>query len=61
MEGLVTCREGAREAWAMVKTHYRSLKTEELAEVGPKGRKGKEIKPISEQDCRLDKLIDGLE
>lgn len=38
-------REGTWEAWAMAKTHYRSLKTEELAKVGPKGRKGKEIKP----------------
>ena len=66
------CREGAREAWAMVKTHYPSMDLGKVAKVGPKGPNGKEIKPkvnyervmpfvrISEQDCRLDKLIDGL-
>ena len=54
------CRQGAREAWAMV-------------EVGPVGPDGKEI-PVSlmygqvelaakysQQDCKLDSLLDGIE
>lgn len=66
------CREGAREAWAMVQRHFPSLDLGKVARVGPKGPNGKEIKPkinynnvmpfarISEHDCWLDKLIDGL-
>ena len=57
----------------MAKTHYRLLNTEQLAKVGPKGLDGKEIKAngnyenvmpaarLTEQDCLLDTLIDGLE
>ena len=41
-----TCREGAREAWAMVKTRYTKLDPNHMARVGPKGLNGKEI-PIS--------------
>jgi hypothetical protein len=67
------CREGAREAWAMVKTRYTKVETAHLAEVGPKGPDGEEI-PTSlayanvmpaarflQKDCALDTLIDGLD
>ena len=36
------CRQGAREAWAMVKTRYRT-DPNHMAEVGPVGPDGKEI------------------
>jgi hypothetical protein len=67
------CREGAREAWAMIKTRYCLLEMEKLAREGPKGPDGKEIRAsmnyenvmpaarLSEKDCCLDTLIDGLE
>ena len=67
------CRQGAREAWAMVKTQYTKADPNHMAEVGPMGPDGKEI-PISlvygqvelaakysQQDCRLDSLLDGIE
>ena len=67
------CREGAREAWAMVKTRYTKLDPNHMARVGPLGSDGKEI-PVSlvydqvelaakysQQDCRLDNLLDGIE
>ena len=67
------CREGAREAWAMVKTRYTKLDPNHMARVGPLGSDGKEI-PVSlvydqvkvaakysQQDCRLDSLLDGIE
>lgn len=66
-------REGAREAWAMVKTHFTELDTKCMAEVGPQGLDGREIHTslayedvmpaawLSQQDCALDSLIDGLE
>ena len=67
------CRQGAREAWAMVKTRYTKLGPNHMAEVGPAGPDGKEI-PVSlvydqvklaakysQQDCRLDSLLDGIE
>ena len=37
------CREGAREAWAMVKTRYTKLDPNHMARVGPVGSDGKEI------------------
>ena len=37
------CREGAREAWAMLKTRFTSIDTERLSRVGPKGPDGEEI------------------
>ena len=37
------CREGAREAWAMVKTRYTKLDPSHMARVGPLGSDGKEI------------------
>ena len=37
------CREGAREAWAMVKTRYTKADPNHMAEVGPIGPDGKEI------------------
>ena len=37
------CREGAREAWAMVKTRYTKLDPNRMARVGPLGSDGKEI------------------
>ena len=40
------CREGAREAWAMVKTRYTKLDPNHMARVGPLGSDGKEI-PVS--------------
>ena len=68
-----TCRQGAREAWAMVKTRYTKADPNHMAEVGPVGPDGKEI-PVSlvygqvelaakfsQQDCKLDRLLDGIE
>ena len=67
------CRQVAREAWAMVKTRYTNADPNHMAEVGPVGPDGKEI-PVSlmygqvelavkysQQDCRLDTLLDGIE
>ena len=67
------CREGAREAWAMVKTRYTKLDPNHMARVGPLGSNGEEI-PVSlvygqvevaarysQQDCKLDRLLDGIE
>ena len=67
------CRQGAREAWAMVKMRYTKADPNHMAEVGPVGPDGKEI-PVSlvygqvelaakysQQDCKLDRLLDGLE
>ena len=66
------CREGAREAWAMVKTWYTRLDPNHMARVGPVRSNGEEI-PISlvydqvqvaakysQHDCRLDSLLDGI-
>ena len=66
-------REGAREAWAMVKTWYTKLDPNHMARVGPQGSDGQEI-PISlvydqvkiaakfsQQDCKLDSLLDDIE
>ena len=67
------CRQGAREAWAMVKTRYTKADLNHMAEVGPMGPDGNEI-PVSlvygqvelaakysQQDCKLDRLLDGIE
>ena len=67
------CRQGAGEAWAMVKTRYTKADPNHMAEVGPMGPDGKEI-PVSlvygqvelaakysQQDCKLDHLLDGIE
>ena len=67
------CREGAREAWAMVKTRYTRLDPNHMARVGPLGSDGEEI-PISlvydqvevaakysQHDCKLDYLLEGVE
>ena len=40
------CRQGAKEAWAMVKTRYSKADPNHMAEVGPIGPDGKEI-PVS--------------
>ena len=66
-------RQGAREAWAMVKTWYTKDDPNNMAEVGPVGPDGKEI-PVSlvygevelaakysQRDCKLDSLLDGIE
>ena len=37
------CREGAREAWATVKTRYTKLDPNHMARVGPLGSNGEEI------------------
>ena len=68
-----TCREGVREAWAMVKMRYTGLDPNRMARVGPQGPDGKEI-PVnlvydqvmiaakySQEDCSLDSLIDGID
>ena len=67
------CCQGAREAWAMVKTWYMKADPNHMAEVGPVGPDGKEIPAslvygqvelaakYSQQDCRLDSLLDGIE
>ena len=67
------CREGAREAWDMVKTRYTKLDPNHMARVGPLGSDGKEI-PVnlvydqvevaakySQQDCKLYSMLDGIE
>ena len=67
------CRQGARGAWAMVKTRYTKLDPNHMAEVGPAGPDGQEI-PVSlvydqvalaakysQQDCKLDSLLEGIE
>ena len=67
------CREGAREAWAMVKTRYTKLDPNHMARVGPVGPNGEEI-PVSlvydqvgvaakysQQDCMLHRLLYGIE
>ena len=64
--------QGAREAWAMVKTRYTKADPNHMAEVGPVGPDGKEI-PVSlmygqvelaakysQRDCKLDNLLDGI-
>ena len=66
-------REGAREAWAMVKTRYTKLDPNHMARVGPVGSNGEES-PVSlvydqvvvaakysQQDCKLDCLLEGVE
>ena len=66
------CRQGAREAWAMVKTRYTKADPNHMAKVGHVGSDGKEI-PVSlvydqvklaaqysQQDRRLDNLLDGI-
>ena len=67
------CREGAQEAWAMVKTRYTSFDPNHMARVGPRGPDGNEIPvswvydqvmtaaKVSQQDCKLDSLLDGVE
>ena len=40
------CREGAREAWAIVKTRYTGLDPNQMAQVEPRGTDGQEI-PVS--------------
>ena len=67
------CREGAREAWAMVKTWYTRLDRNHMTRVRPRGSDGQEI-PVSlvydqvkiapkfsQQDCKVDNLLEGLE
>ena len=67
------CRQGAREAWAMVKTRYTKADPNHMAKVGPAGPDGQEI-PVSlvydqvalaakysQQDCKLDSMLDGIE
>ena len=67
------CRQGAREAWAMVKTRYTKADPNHMAEVGPVGPDGKDIPmslmygqvelavKYSQRDCKLDSLLDGIE
>ena len=67
------CREGVQEAWAMVKTQYTKLDPNHMARVRPLGLNGEEIRfslvydqvsvaaKYSQQDCKLDSLLDGIE
>ena len=67
------CRQGAREAWAMVKTRYTKADPNHMAEVGHVVPDGKEIHvslvygkvelaaKYSQQDCKLDHLLDHIE
>ena len=70
---ILACRQGDREAWAMVKTRYKKADPNHMVEVGPVGPDGKEI-PVSleysqvelaakfsQRDCKLDSLLDGIE
>jgi hypothetical protein len=67
------CREGAREAWARLKTKYILTDTEHLSNVWPRGPDGEEI-PTSlmydavlpaarnlQMDCSLKTIIDDLD
>jgi len=68
-----SCREGAREAWAMIKTRFTKLEPEHLARVGPVGPDGQEVPMhlvydqvmpaarLSQADCALEAIIDGLD
>ena len=70
---LSSCREGAREAWAMIKTCFTKLEPEHLARVGPVGPDGQEVPVhlvydqvmpatrLSQADCALETIIDGLD
>ena len=67
------CREGAREAWAIIKTRFTKLEPEHLAKVGPVGPDGQEVPVhlvydqvmpaarLSQADCTLETIIDGLD
>ena len=67
------CRQGTREAWAMLKTRNTKANPNNMAELEPVGPDGKEI-PVSlvygqvelaakhsQQDYKLDSLLDGIE
>src|SRR3954468_16764830 len=66
------CRQGAREAWAMVKTRYIKADPNHMAEVGPVGPDGKEIHvslvygqvelaaKYPRKNCKLDSCLDGI-
>jgi hypothetical protein len=67
------CREGAHEAWAMVKACFTKLDPVHMARVGPMGPDGQEI-PLSlvydyvmqaarfsQKYCALEQLIDNVE
>ena len=68
-----SCREGAREAWAMIKTRFTKLEPGHLARVGPIGPDGQEVPVhlvydqvmpaarLSQADCALETIIDGLD
>ena len=70
---ITACREGAREAWAMVKTRYTKLDPNHMARVRTVGPNWEEI-PVSivyeqvevaakysQQDCKLYCLSEGIE
>jgi hypothetical protein len=68
-----SCREGAREAWAMIKTRFTKRESEHLARVGLVGPDGQEVPVhlvydqvmpaarLSQADCALETIIDGLD
>ena len=67
------CREGVREAWAMIKTRFTKLNPEHMARVGPVGLDDREVPlhlvyyqvmpaaRISQEDWALDAIIDHLD
>ena len=67
------CREGAQEAWAMLKTKYTLTDTERLSTVGPRWPDGEEIPTSlmydavlpaarnSQMDCSLKTIVDDLD
>lgn len=62
--------EGARQAWAMLQTHYPTLDISKVTEVEPKGLDGMKMKPdanfeqvmkfarFTELDCHLKRFIE---
>jgi hypothetical protein len=68
-----SCREGALEACAMVRTQFRKLEPEHMARVGRVGSDGQEIPlhlvydqvmrvtRLSQRDCALDSIIENVD
>jgi hypothetical protein len=50
---ILACQEGARQAWAMLLTHFPTLEMKDIALVRPKDDDGKEIKA----DAMVERVI----
>ena len=57
---ITACRQGAREAWAMVKMRYTQADGKEIPVSLVYGQVELAAK-YSQQDCRLDSLLDGIQ